>query len=71
MALNSYHNYSILAGALGDDLTVDARPLAGSVEWFNHGSIPVKTVICHPERDPDLRVIDRRIVQTSLGSNDG
>ncbi len=66
-ATNSFHDFGVAAGDLGDDLVALAHAGDGSVEAIAHRTLPRLAVMWHPERDPnDQR--DRELIASFFRS---
>lgn len=65
--VNSFHDYSILAGDLGRELKPLALGPAGAVEFFVHERLPLAGLLWHPERFSPFRPEDVALVRVLLG----
>jgi putative glutamine amidotransferase len=70
LSVNSYHNYGIKESDIASELQIAALTEDNSIEWATHKSHPITAIMWHPERPPDQSRINRRIIHSTLGSND-
>ncbi len=64
--VNSYHDYAIGEGDVGEQLRVIGTVPDGTVECVVHESLPVWGIMWHPERESPSEEIDRQILNHVL-----
>lgn len=64
--VNSYHDWGIQAEDLAADLNVLARHEDGTIEAFEHSEHPILGIMWHPEREPELNQLDRRLLGEAM-----
>lgn len=60
--VNSYHNWGVMKSDLAGKAEVLAVADDGSVEAFRHRELPWLALMWHPEREPSLTSLDRRLI---------
>lgn len=64
VTVNSYHNYGITTGNVGEHLEVVAQAPDETVEFVRHQSHPIWGCMWHPERDLPMTPLDRQLFST-------
>lgn len=60
--VNSYHTWGVMRTDLAGEAAVLAVADDGSVEAFRHRELPWLALMWHPEREPSLTPLDRRLI---------
>lgn len=64
LVVNSYHNFGIRRGALGPILRAFGHADDGTIEAFEHPTLPQFGIMWHPERDAPFSEFDLSLLRT-------